>query len=610
MSPRKKNCSRCLIAAAAFLLVLAGRPQKAAHACSFFLCNYDANQPDNGTTLEKANYYNQFRGPDATNVQHIHGWTFLHNLLSMTGNFTLQPFVNKDESVVALFNGEVYNYRDLAVQLENGDADAYASDGFALLPAYRKWGTHFVEHLHGEYAIVLVDFVKGVVILSTDVFSTKPLWYGIWPCSNKKVCFAAASYQSVLEGVGVPKGNRVMADANEVLVLSLSNAFAIESRRPVFTFDLHQHKNTTEDWGKAFMHAVKVRSERVKHKMFIGLSAGFDSGSIMLALELLQRPFYAYNIVTQGDSGRVIDDRVKFCQHAEATLIKISEEAFQGETAWLKKHCEKFEYSIHNVRKKYILPAGDKAAMGLSYILKKVRDRGGLIYLSGSGADETINDYGLKGKKIFPHSCFAGVFPANLSTIFPWCSFYGGTQRAYLMKEELVGGAHGIESRYPFLDPYVVQENLWLTHTLKNSEYKRPVADFLRKHSFPNMWGRKAGFNPKRGASLVENHRSRPTENATKSAPALPAFPASNSVKEAMDKSTPSNFSQFIESQKASNKSSLLASRKQDMSATVLQPIQNILSKQLLLLLIGLLLAALACMSRKRSDLCHYLSFR
>jgi hypothetical protein len=131
------------------------------------------------------------------------------------------------------------------------------------------------------------------------------------------------------------------------------------------------------------------------------------------------------------------------------------------------------------------------------------------------GADEVISDYAADGRRFYSHSCFGGVWPANLSTIFPWCSFYAGSQRAYLMKEELTGGAHGVEARYPFLDPKVVQEYLWLRHDVKNAEYKRcarrpcvgrppmrsrrahlrgacrPVADFLRAHSFPNLWGAK-----------------------------------------------------------------------------------------------------------------------
>ena len=214
----------------------------------------------------------------------------------------------------------------------------------------------------------------------------------------------------------------------------------------------------------------------------------------------------------------------------------------------------------------------DHASVGLSAILSESRPTGGLIYLSGSGADETISDYSIDGEPVFCHSCFRGVFPANLSDIFPWCSFYKarapsaslfsfesswllpepaltgsrvvlspachqGTQRNYLMKEELIAGAHGVEGRshphssnlattsqptwppppmiatispapvvslfcshrcatgYPFLNPKVVQEYLWLTPELKNSEYKRPVADYLRASGFPNAWKAKIGFS-------------------------------------------------------------------------------------------------------------------
>lgn len=77
----------------------------------------------------------------------------------------------------------------------------------------------------------------------------------------------------------------------------------------------------------------------------------------------------------------------------------------------------------------------DPASSGLSFILQEVRRRGILVYLSGTGADEIISDYGHAGKKIFPHSNFGGLFPEDLREIYPWEAFFLGTQRDYLMKE-------------------------------------------------------------------------------------------------------------------------------------------------------------------------------
>ncbi|CAE7425574.1 unnamed protein product, partial [Symbiodinium necroappetens] len=130
-----------------------------------------------------------------------------------------------------------------------------------------------------------------------------------------------------------------------------------------------------------------------------------------------------------------------------------------------------------------------------SYIMKQVRERGILVYLSGTGADEIISDYGHGGKKIFPHSNFGGLFPEDLGTLFPWEAFFLGTQRDYLMKEELVAGVHGVEARYPFLDRMVVQEFLWLSSEVKNAKYKAPVHDWLARFSYPFRSGEKVGFN-------------------------------------------------------------------------------------------------------------------
>ena len=46
-------------------------------------------------------------------------------------------------------------------------------------------------------------------------------------------------------------------------------------------------------------------------------------------------------------------------------------------------------------------------------------------------------------------------------------------------------GVYGVEGRFPFLDPAVVQENLYLAADLKNAYYKAPIQLFLRKHGYP-----------------------------------------------------------------------------------------------------------------------------
>lgn len=473
-------------------------------ACSFVVANFDVEAELGRPQLDAANRLSRLRGPDATAVRRVEGWTFVHNLLSMTGDFTMQPFI--DGRTVALFNGEIYNYRDLAAELA-GSRDAYASDGYCLLPAYARWGRSFISRLRGEFAIVIVDLVLGEVLASTDAFGTKPLWVATW----EGRFLALASYESALAGLGAPASARRMAAPNRVVVFESSGSFAELETFEAHRWDLHQFKNDTSDWRAAFSRAVRRRTQHTKHAWFVGLSSGYDSGALMAALLEQKSQFLAFSIRGR-EATDVVMARAQLCEQpsarCEAELLELDEKTVSAESEWLRNHVEPYAYFHRDaglerdrgVTVDHVFQSA--AAIGLSHILSRVRSRGGLIYLSGSGADEYISDYAIDGVAA-RSSCFRGVFPDDLRTIFPWCNFYFGTQRAYLMKEELTGGAHGIETRYPFLDVDVVQEYFWLSPQVKNSEYKRPIADYLRLTGFPNAWKLKRGFSGR--ANVVAN---------------------------------------------------------------------------------------------------------
>jgi len=86
-------------------------------------------------------------------------------------------------------------------------------------------------------------------------------------------------------------------------------------------------------------------------------------------------------------------------------------------------------------------------------------------------------------------------FPEDLSSIFPWPNFFESSQEAFLVKEEYIAGAFGLETRYPFLDRDVVQEFLWLKPELKNKHYKSVLHNYLVENSFPFEENTKRGFS-------------------------------------------------------------------------------------------------------------------
>ena len=128
--------------------------------CGILYTNKDLSKINLDYVLE----FLKKRGPDSTNVKNIKDHTFVHTLLSMTGPVTEQPFYNNNESVICIFNGEIYNFEDF------GD---YKSDGECLIPLYEKYGNDFISHLDGEFAILLVDFSKDFLRELSNQFSSK-----------------------------------------------------------------------------------------------------------------------------------------------------------------------------------------------------------------------------------------------------------------------------------------------------------------------------------------------------------------------------------------------------------------------------------------------------
>ena len=440
--------------------------------CGFIITNRKISD------LDHINYYIQSRGPDATNTITRDGITFIHNLLSMTGEFTLQPFESDD--VVCMYNGEVYNYAEF------GD---YPSDGYCMIPLYREYGTDFVQKLDGEFCLILFDFKNKIIVLSTDVFGTKPLWMAV--NGND---FGIASYESALTRLGFVNIRQVEPNCTTVYDIK----WKAITKTPVFEFDLEQRKRTFDDWTIAFKEAIKKRWITSSQRAFIGLSSGYDSGAIHCELNQQKVDYHAYSTVGSERVETLKKRHALIQSPSKGFIYSGTEEDYKIAHKYIKDRVEDFKYKIYSSSSDYnefgLSVHVDSGSNGLSKICSMAKDDNRRIYISGQGADEIFSDYGFNGKKKFHHSNFGGLFPDDLKEIFPWASFYGSSQRSFLMKEEYVAGAYGIEARYPYLDKFVVQEFLWLHPKLKNSKYKSVLHNYLKEHNYPFNEGEKIGF--------------------------------------------------------------------------------------------------------------------
>jgi asparagine synthetase B (glutamine-hydrolysing) len=407
-------------------------------------------------------------------------FTLMHNLLSMTGAFCVQPFVHGD--LACLYNGEIYNYRSF------GD---YKSDGECLIDLYQKHGPAFTRQLDGEFAIILCDFKARKILISSDIFKTKPIFYSVTGGE-----FGCSSFRAPLEEAG--HSGVLPMPANRTKVFDMDSLRLLEDF-PVYEFKLEQYKSSFEDWDRAFQEAIRKRAAAVREKVFLGLSSGYDSGVICLELLRTGIPFEAYSVIG-NENNEVLEqrfDRIEKSSQACYRTLRKTRWQHKLNHWYVRRHTDPFQYTIRSASGDYseqIQLADDGGAIWLSYVCRQGRRNGRRIYLSGMGADEIFADYGHAGRKFTKHSNFGGLFPDDLSKVFPWLSFYGSSMESYLAKEEYVAGSYGLEARYPFLDKAVVQEFLHLSAELKNSAYKSVLHHYLTAHDFPFELQVKRGF--------------------------------------------------------------------------------------------------------------------
>ena len=321
--------------------------------CGILFTNKDCKNIDINYVIE----FLKFRGPDFTSIKKINNYTFIHTLLSMTGPITEQPFYNSDSNIICIYNGEIYNFEEF------GD---YKSDGECLIPLYEKYGIDFIKKLDGEFALILLDFNKNILIVSTDIFGTRPLWLGY----NNNDEFGISSYKSCLERLNLNINFQILA--NTTYIFNIKNLNLIEEKY-VHKFDLTQFKNNFDDWNKAFEKSISKRTKNVKHGIFIGLSGGYDSGSIACELTKQNINFSAYSISNVEDEKTLLD-RSNIIK--KSFIIKVDRYSFLDSRKFLKERCEEYKLNIDNGEKeKYFKIIDKKSENEIKKILEIIEFR-------------------------------------------------------------------------------------------------------------------------------------------------------------------------------------------------------------------------------------------
>lgn len=119
------------------------------------------------------------RGPDEQGIWVGNGVALgMRRLAIIDRSLGHQPIFNEDESVLTVFNGEIYNYRELQQELQHrGHRLRTNSDTEVIVHAYEEYGDDCVKHLHGMFSFAIWDKKRRRLLAARDRFGKKPLNY-------------------------------------------------------------------------------------------------------------------------------------------------------------------------------------------------------------------------------------------------------------------------------------------------------------------------------------------------------------------------------------------------------------------------------------------------
>ncbi len=264
------------------------------------------------------------RGPDASGVS-AHGAVALgHRRLKIIdlSDSARQPMVDPDLGLSIVYNGAIYNYRELRAELEDKGYRFFSQgDTEVLLKAYHAFGDSFVERLQGMFAFAIVERDSGKVLLGRDRLGIKPLYFakisgGLRFASTLPALLSAGGVDTQIDSVAlhhylsfhsvVPAPRTLLAGVKK---LRPGSVLRIDKRgnqtehvywEPAFEPRAEDARLSFEDWQDRVLASLRTAVERrlvADVPVGVLLSGGLDSSLVVgLLAEAGQQDLSTFSI--------------------------------------------------------------------------------------------------------------------------------------------------------------------------------------------------------------------------------------------------------------------------------------------------------------------------
>jgi asparagine synthase (glutamine-hydrolysing) len=367
--------------------------------------NFDRQLPIEPNLIRGMMDVIQYRGPDGSG-EFLSGPIGLgHRRLSIIDVDTgAQPMSNEDGTVWVVYNGEIYNFRELRVELEGkGHQFKSATDTEVIVHLYEEMGDQCVTRLRGMFAFALWDERKKRLLLARDRVGVKPLYY---TNTGKSLIFGSEIKSLLVDPDTVRNVNPRAIDRFLTYYYLPGNETMFEK---IFKLEPGQYL-TLEDgqisikqyWDlhfeippcpPSFDEAVDslrvLLSRSVKDHMIsdvpvgILLSGGVDStGILSYATKHTDNPIHTF---TMGFSGEGFQDERPYAKLASQTFGTIHQEISMTADDF-REFLPRYVWHMEE-------PVCEPPAIALYFVSQLARKSSVKVLLSGEGGDEAFGGY-------------------------------------------------------------------------------------------------------------------------------------------------------------------------------------------------------------------------
>ncbi|HVH08864.1 MAG TPA: asparagine synthase (glutamine-hydrolyzing) [Gemmatimonadales bacterium] len=319
--------------------------------------------------------------------------------LSPTGH---QPLGNEDGSVLVVFNGEIYNHRELRLALQRrGHTFRGTSDTEVLVHLYEDEGDRFVERLRGMFAFALYDRRRRQLLLARDRYGVKPLFYarigsewvfaseikaiaahpGFRPALDRQACFDYVGLGYVPEPATGFANVRALAPGSTLRLTPEGTRDATFHRVVAQPDAGRELERATTDVAERLLQAVDGQTVADVPVAAL-LSGGIDSSLVVAAHRRLGHLPMTFNVrfPDASDDETAMAKTVASHCGTRHHVIDVRDHALSPD-------------AVLELLRHFDQPFADTSLIPTYEISRAIREQGIICTLSGDGGDEAFGGY-------------------------------------------------------------------------------------------------------------------------------------------------------------------------------------------------------------------------